>query len=313
MEMTIPTPMTPMTPTERLDVCDDMTNIILSFLPTDLRRRITRHAYITELRRVMSCGDNVIINSVISNTGGLLPFILDEILKESPIPRYNPRNDGDEELWNLSHPSPPVIENTDGFGDDAIIYGNLLAALVPRKITHVPDDISSSLNHLRECVCGYITRHAMEGYYCDSWGPCIHYDSINIGARTMTPEAIRMIILLRINEWLMENDHECYFNADDAYAAIDMCPEILAYDIDCHTDGAAPLHEILDFTNGHYYSTERVKGIIDDFATRQDRRVAAKVYEALKNVRTRRGFKRAAILLYSIVSGGRLESCPWWE
>lgn len=306
--------MVPMTPTERLDVCDDMTHIILSYLPTDLRRRITRHAYVTELRRVLTCGNDVIINSVIHHTGGLLPLILDEILKESPILRYDPHTDGDENVWDLSHPSPPVIENTDGFGDDAIIYGNLLVALVPRKVTHTPENLGgTAFDHLRECVRGYITRHSIEGYYYDSWGPCIHHAAVNVGELMMTPEAIRMIILLRINEWLTENEHDCCFNVDDVYAAIDMYPEILAYDIDCHEMYDTPLHAILDFTNGHYYSMERVRDNLDDPSGKHDRLAEDKIYAALKNVRTRRGFKRAAILLYAINCGGRLESCSWWE
>lgn len=190
------------------DVCDDAAGIIISYLPPDVCKALSRGHYIAEVTKIVSNGGA--FRSVLEKAGGLFPQMAEIVLKSNPS-------------LNIA------VDTTNGFGDDVHVYTYLVWRLTPAYIDHVPYGIECQ--HLHSKRSGrYITGDTNIGEALRSGN--FWYTT----ARYRSNAAIRLAIIL-------EMPAEFYGYRIDA--AIDEYPDLAAYD--CYSCLPVDLREAIDY------------------------------------------------------------------
>ncbi len=116
-------------------ICDDMINLIISYLPIDTRRRLTKKEYIATLDWFMSTYHSLPVH----DGKGLFPKM----------------------LLLSSFSRQPIVANSLVYGDDADIFIELMDQSPPSVIDHVPDDISNHPSAIGVFMSYLQSRNAM--------------------------------------------------------------------------------------------------------------------------------------------------------
>ncbi len=219
------------------DICTDLNSLIFSYLPPTIRRKVRREWYREAVHDMVrratkdkgfAClsvhsDATPLLHKVIKRSGGLLPKMLVEVLKDDFPDKGNDPScrDDDSSARRDGDPLENVyMRSTNGFGNDLSIYVYLLTRLLPEIISYVPVGLEK-----------YPDMHSI----LYSW-PVDSYDS---------SAAIRLATIIRA---------PVSFPPRKLDEAIYNYPDMAAYE--CRADNIRNLREELD------YGTLRIEAII---------------------------------------------------